>query len=72
MTEPLPEQEGPSAAEREALEALRRAQMKRFWTVTTVAAAGIILILLVVLLTVSRSAKAKRYNRATDDEKIRF
>ena len=72
VTEPLPEQEGPSAAEREALEALRRAQMKRFWTVTTVAAAGIILFLLVVLLTVSRSAKAKRYNRATDDEKIRI
>ena len=72
MTELPPEQEGPSAAELAALEALRRAQMKRFWTVTTYVAAVVIVLLLAVFLLVSRSAKAKRYNRAPDNEKIRL
>lgn len=67
---PLPEDTGPSAAELAALEALRQAQMKHVWKITTYVAVGVILALLATVLLVSRRAKAKRYNRASDNEKI--
>ncbi len=72
QTEPpvLPENDGPSAAELAELEALRRAQMQRFWTTTAIVLAILILVLGVAALFASRRIRAKRYNRASDNEKI--
>lgn len=65
-------EEGPSAAELAALEAQRREQMKRFWSITTAVAAGVIVVVLITVLLVTRRATVKRYNRASNNEKIRI
>ncbi len=68
----LPEEEGLSAAELAALEALRREQMGRILRITAMIAAGVTLMLLIAIPLVLRRARAKHYNRAADDEKIRI
>ena len=68
----LPEEDGLSAAELAAIEALRQEQMNRLRKIMMIAAVSVIAVVLTVVLLVSRSARAKRYNRATDEEKIRI
>ena len=46
--------------------------MKRFWSITTAVAAGVIVVVLITVLLVTRRATVKRYNRASNNEKIRI
>ncbi|MBE6935536.1 MAG: transglutaminase domain-containing protein [Ruminococcaceae bacterium] len=66
----IPEQDGPSALELALLEAQRREELRRFWTWAVSIAGGVILLVGILSLILSRRAKARRYNRASDNEKI--
>lgn len=70
VIQPPPEQEGPSALELALLEAQRKEELRRFWTWAISIAGGTILVTGILALILSRRAKARRYNRASDNEKI--